>query len=80
MNRTFLVFLLFIGACGISEHPEYTKHSPELYFQRLELGEGVSYHPDSCFVDYTVSYYPFGKSSEKIIKMIKFEQLFMSMS
>jgi hypothetical protein len=74
MNRNFLFILLFLSACGSPEYPGFTKHSPELYYQRLELGEGISYHPDSCFVDYTVSYYPLNEASKKSLKMIKFEQ------
>lgn len=75
MKRLFIFLLILIGSCSFSKYPEFTEKSADLYYQRLELGEGIPYHPDSCFLDYTVQYYPVKDSANKEIKEIKFARL-----
>lgn len=74
MNRFLVFILLAFISCDLSEHPGYTEYAPDLHYQRLRLGEGISYHPDSCFVDYTVIYFPLDNPSIKKRNKIKFSQ------
>lgn len=75
MNRIIL-FLLFLSfGCESSKYPGFTEYSPNLYYQRVQLGDGIVYHPDSCFLDYSVSFYPLDSSNKKIKNTIKFAQL-----
>lgn len=76
MNKPIiLLFLSLIFGCSDSDYEGYTKLSSELHYQRLALGEGLSYHPDSCFLDYTVNFSPLYDGAKSELKEIKFAQL-----
>lgn len=70
----YLLLFLVVLSCESSKYPGFSEVSSDLFYQRIQLGEGISYHPDSCFVDYSVSYYPVGKENKKISSSIKFAQ------
>lgn len=76
MNRYLILLIIFsLAACKPSKYEGYTELSSDLNYQRVALGEGNSYHPDSCFLDYTVLISPFSHKSKGIKKEIKFAQI-----
>lgn len=75
MLRSLLFLLLLLTSQSCTQHPGYTKHSDSLYYKRVQLGEGIVYHPDSCFLDYSISYYPLNNPKQIVQKQIKFSQI-----
>lgn len=75
MLRSLLFLLLLLTSQSCTQHPGYTKHSDSLYFQRVQLGDGIVYHPDSCFLDYSVRFHPMDSSNKSITNTIKFAQI-----
>jgi len=61
-------------ACDRSEHKGYTALAKDFYYQRLQLGDGTPYQPDSCFVDYSVIYFQYDDPSIKYKMPVKFAQ------
>lgn len=70
-----LLLLLLLISQSCTQYPGYTKHSDSIYYQRVQLGEGILYHPDSCFLDYSISYAPLNKPNQVAQKHIKFSQI-----
>lgn len=75
MNRLAILFILFFTSCGYSKYSGYSYHSENLHYQRVQLGDGIIYHPDSCFTDYSITYFPLNNPEEKIKSTVKFAQL-----
>lgn len=75
MNRFVILLILFISGCGFSKYPGYSYHSENLHYQRVQLGDGIVYHPDSCFIDYKVTFFPIEHPEKKIESTLKFAQL-----
>lgn len=76
MKQLFYLLIIFLlSSCGAPIYPGFSEIAPDLYYQRLQLGEGIVYHPDSCFLDYSVSFYPLNEENKRISKAIKFAQL-----
>lgn len=69
------LFLFALIGCDFSKHPGYSKYESGLYFKRISLGEGTIYHPDSCFLDYSVRFHPLDSTKKEITNTIKFAQL-----
>jgi hypothetical protein len=76
----FLVFLL-VSFVLISCKPErfagFKEESPHLYYQRIALGEGTPYFPNSSFINYTIRFAPFDSINPvkfNKTKVVKFAQ------
>jgi hypothetical protein len=75
MKYWILLLSLSVIACSNSRYPDFSKYSNDLYYQRLSLGEGTIYHPDSCFLDYTVSIKALDGSTSLVKQNIKFARI-----
>lgn len=75
MNRLVIILVLFVASCGYSKYPGYSYYSENLHYQRVQLGDGIVYHPDSCFLDYSISYFPISNPEEIVQSTVKFAQL-----
>ena len=72
MKRAVFLLLLFLSACSGSEYKGFKKANESLHYKRIYLGDGIAYHPDSCFVDYQVEIKTYFKEGPNIQREIKF--------
>jgi hypothetical protein len=71
----YIIITFFLLSCANEHYPGFSKKYSDLFYQRLELGDGLAYHPDSCFIDYTVVFNPINDADNLQKNSIKFAQL-----
>lgn len=74
---SFLLILFLFFSCNQERFQGFSENSSSVYYQRVTLGDGISYHPDSSFIDYTIQFGIFDSVNPVIFqktKVIKFAQ------
>jgi len=74
---TFLLIPFLLFSCKQDRFQGFSENSPSVYYQRVTLGEGLSYYPDSTFIDYTIQVGVFDSINPVVFqktKIIKFAQ------
>ena len=75
---SFLIIPLLLFSCKEDRFKGFSENSSLVYYQRVTLGEGLLYHPDSSFIDYTVKFGVFDSIHPVIFqktKVIRFYQI-----
>ena len=78
---TFLIILFLFFSCKQERFQGFSENSSSVYYQRVTLGEGLSYNPDSTFIDYTIQSGVFDSVNPVVFqktKIIKFAQTRLS--
>lgn len=73
----FLIVPFLFFSCKQERFKGFSENSSSVYYQRITLGEGLSYHPDSSFINYTVQFGVFDSIDPIVFqknKVIKFAQ------
>ena len=73
----FLVILFAIFSCKNVRFEGFKEKSPNLFYQRIALGEGTPYYPTTTFINYTIRFAPFDSINPVSLnktKVIKFAQ------
>jgi len=72
-----LIIPLLFFSCKQERFKGFSEKSPFAYYQRVTLGEGISYNPDSSFINYKVQFGVFDSINPVVFnktKEIKFAQ------
>lgn len=73
----FIVISFLFFSCKQERFKGFSEKSPYVYYQRVTLGDGISYNPDSSFIDYTIRFGIFDSINPVVFqktKVIKFAQ------
>lgn len=68
---TFLIISSLFFSCKQDRFNGFSEISPLVYYQRVTLGEGISYNPDSSFIDYTIQFGVFDSINPVVFKKTK---------
>ncbi len=74
---SFIIIPFLFFSCKQERFKGFLENSPFVYYQRVTLGEGISYNPDSSFIDYTIQFGVFDSINPVVFqktKEIKFAQ------
>ena len=73
----FLLIPFLFFSCKQERFEGFSENSSSVYYQRVTLGEGLSYHPDSSFINYTIQFGVFDSINPVVFQktiVIKFAQ------
>jgi hypothetical protein len=74
---TFLLISIVLISCKQERFEGFKEKSPDLYYQRIALGDGIPFLPISSFINYTVRFAPFDSLNPVAFnsaKTVKFAQ------